>query len=67
MPNFIYRWIRKRGRIPKWVKVLWPGIHWCSAWPSFSLVNERGLINHYHWCCCTREEFLFGAETTPRL
>lgn len=29
MPTVLYRWVDNRGRIPGWVRVLWPWAHWC--------------------------------------
>lgn len=41
-PNRLYRWIDRRGRIPRWVKWIWKWAHWCPEMDELLVVDNVG-------------------------
>ncbi len=44
MSSILYRWIDRRGRIPRWVRWIYPSAHWCDALDHALILNGD--------CCC---------------
>jgi hypothetical protein len=39
-PNWLYRWIDRRGYIPRWVRWLWPTAHWCLEMDALLIIDN---------------------------
>jgi hypothetical protein len=46
MTTLLYRWLDRRGRIPRWVHWIYPNAHWCDALDYALILNGD--------CCCER-------------
>lgn len=39
-PNWVYRWVDRRGSIPWIVRRLWPTAHWCPEMDSLLIIDN---------------------------
>ena len=62
-PNWLYRWIDKRGRIPFWIWWIWKYAHFCDEMDYLLIVDNRDD------CFCERRlmnrTFFYLADWTP--
>lgn len=47
-PNWLYRWVARRGAIPWIVRKLWPTAHWCTE------MDALLVIDNVNDCFCGR-------------
>lgn len=45
-PNWLYRRIDRRGRLPRWVRWIWARAHWCPE------MDELLVIDNWEDCYC---------------
>jgi hypothetical protein len=39
-PNWLYNWIERRDRIPRWVWLFWPKAHWCPEMDGLLIIDN---------------------------
>lgn len=61
-PRWLYRWIDERGRIPRWVRWLWPMAHWCPEMDDLLVVDLEDVCSN---CFCGIAEKI-GKPVNPR-
>lgn len=50
MPDWLYRWLDNRGRLPWIIRKLYPKAHFCP--------ELDGLLEDYRFCPCTTDTIL---------
>lgn len=46
--GILYRWVDRRGKVPRWVRWLWPRTHFCPDWDFLLLTDGDPDLE-----CCT--------------
>lgn len=52
-PSWLHRWIDRRGRIPAWVRWLWPHAHWCPEMDDLLVIDEWDVVEN---CFCDERD-----------